>query len=71
MSIITVSEPVLDITGVVKNIYILCDSVREFKESIPWKIKKDYLLDIYYLLFLMRDIFKVRSCTVPICNTDF
>ncbi|GLA67343.1 hypothetical protein AtubIFM54640_010323 [Aspergillus tubingensis] len=58
MSIITVFEPVPDITGVVKNICILCDSVGEFEEGIPWEIKEDYSLDAYYLLSLMRDILK-------------
>lgn len=71
MSFITVSQPVLDITGVVKNICILCDSVGEFEEGIPWEIKEDYSLDAYYLLSLMQDILKVRSCTAPMCNTDF
>ncbi|RDK42389.1 hypothetical protein M752DRAFT_215127 [Aspergillus phoenicis ATCC 13157] len=58
MSVITVSEPVPDITGVVNNICILCDSTGAFEEGIPYKMEEDTSLDVYYLLSLMRDILK-------------
>ncbi|OJZ91236.1 hypothetical protein ASPFODRAFT_29635 [Aspergillus luchuensis CBS 106.47] len=58
ISVITISEPVPDITGVVNNIYILCDSTEAFKKDIPYKMEEDTLLNIYYLLSLMRDILK-------------
>lgn len=70
MSVITVSEPVPDITGVVNNICILCDSTGAFEEGIPYKMEEDTSLDVYYLLSLMRDILKVRSCTAAMFNTD-